>query len=136
MKPYSDNFLRFDEQSKRYILTNLDLIENFGIDLQERLTNVNAINGVLNQISIQIYGYIHKHSVKNIIQDYIIATTEKGRDIIKRAMEQQMIYFLQNGDLSRSTDKEKRQIAIDENAKEILLETIPEINTSILYTGA
>ena len=79
--------------------------------------------------------FIHKHSNNNDLQDYVISHTEKGRKIIKEAMEQQLIYYLAVGDLSKSTDEKKRALAIDMVAQETLMQTIPEIRTSICYTG-
>ena len=45
------------------------------------------------------------------------------------AMGEQLLYMAQVGDLSRSTDPAKRKLAIDENAKTIL------INSGICYCG-
>lgn len=133
--PLTDDYLAYNYTAHRYVLTLKDVEENLAIDLTARIKNANAINSLLERISVQIYAFIHSHNHQNDLQDYIIAKTEKGRDIIKRAMEEQLIYFLTVGDLSRSTDLNKRALAIDETAKNILLETIPQIRTSICYTG-
>lgn len=133
--PYSDDFMKFDEPTQRYILTEQDVRENLDINLQKRLLNSDAINTVLRQVSTQVYSYIHKFNANNRWQDYVISKTKKGREIIKEAMEQQLIYFLTNGDLSRSTDPNKRLLWFDETAKETLMQPIPEIGCSICYTG-
>lgn len=133
--PISDNYMTFNEKENRYVLTEQDIISNLGIDVNERLKNPDAVSSLLNQISIQVYRFIHQFNVDNAFQDYVIAHTEMGRKIIKSAMEEQFIYVMVNGDLSRSTDEKKRALWFDDNAKEILMQTIPEIRTHILYSG-
>ncbi len=59
----------------------------------------------------------------------MIATNPYFRSVIQEAMGEQLVYMNMVGDLSRSTDKEKRELAIDENAKQIL------INSGICYAG-
>lgn len=133
--PYSDEFMKFDEKTHRYILQEEDLIQNLGIDLASRKYTKVAINSLLNQISTQVYSFIHKFNVSNDYQDWIIANTCSGREIIKEAMEEQLKYVLINGDLRRSTDKEKRALWFDDTAREILERIMPEIGCTILYTG-
>ena len=133
--PKTDEFMVFNKESSRYILTEQDVNQNLGINISDRLKNPNAINSLLNQISIQVYRFIHEHNINNELQDYVIAHTEMGRKIIKCAMEEQLIYVMTVGDLSRSTDKEKRALWFDSNAKEILCTPIPELGAHLLYTG-
>lgn len=139
--PLSDEYMIYNEQAKRYVLTEKDVLDNLGINLSARMkskngsTNLNVINSLLNLASVHVYRFIHEHSINNSWQDCVIANTEKGRQIIKEAMEQQLVYVLTIGDLSRSTDSAKRAFWFDDTAKEILYQTIPEIGTSILYTG-
>ena len=139
--PLSDEYMIYNEQLRRYILTEKDVLENLGIDLPARLrckngsSNANSINALLNLASVHVYRFIHEHNVNNDWQDCVIANTQKGRQIIKEAMEQQLIYLLTIGDLSRSTDSTKRAFWFDDTARDILYQTIPEIGTTILYTG-
>lgn len=133
--PYSDDYMIFNEQANRYVLTEKDVLENYGINLSARFVNPSLVKPTLNQVSLQVYSYIHGFNVNNKMQDYIIAHTEDGRRIIKEAMEQQLLYFLSVGDLSKTPDEHKRKFWFDEMAKEILMQPIKEIGTSILYTG-
>ena len=133
--PYSDLFMKYDYKTHRYILTDKDVTDNLCIDIHNRLKNKNLVDSLLNQISIQVYSYIHKFNKNNKAQDYVIASTEDGRQIIKEAMEQQLIYFLAVGDLSRTPDENKRKFWFDEMAKQVLLRDIKEIGTTICYTG-
>ena len=133
--PYSDDYMTYDFHSHRYVLTEKDVVEYMGIDLKEHNDNENARSMILRQVSLQIYNFIHSHNTATDWQDYIIAKTETGRRIIKEAMEQQLKYLLSVGDASILLDKTKRELWIDEMAKEILLTHIPEIGTSICFTG-
>ena len=135
--PYSDEFMVYDYENHRYILTEKDVEVNLGISLSARSKNANARAQVLKQVSRQIYSFIHDYSLtgSEIVKDYVIATTENGRKKIKEAMEQQLIYFLTVGDVSRTTDETKRKMRIDETAKSILEEYLPELGTNLLYTG-
>ena len=134
IKPYSDDYLTYNENSGRYVLTTKNLLENYGIDLNATANGVGA-QGLLNMVSISIYNFIHKHNINTAMQDYMIASTETGRKIINDAMCMQFMYIKQAGYLSRSTDKDKRAMAIDEDAKEILMQVIPELGCSVLYCG-
>lgn len=133
--PYADDYMTYDYDTHRYILTLKDVEENLGIDLTARVTVPNAIPSLLNRISVKIYAFIHSHNVNNAYQDLIIAKTKDGRRIIKEAMEEQLIYFLTVGDLSRSIVEAERKISYDETAIDILLQPISEIGCSILYCG-
>lgn len=134
IKPYSDDYLTYNENTGRYVLTTKNLLENYGINLDSSANSVGA-QGILNMVSISIYNYIHKHNNNTAMQDYMIASTETGRKIINDAMCMQFMYIRQAGYLSRSTDKDKRAMAIDEDAKEILSQVIPEFGCSVLYCG-
>jgi hypothetical protein len=65
----------------------------------------------------------------------VIARFETARKLIQEAMGEQLLYVAMKGDLSRSVDPQKREFAIDENAKAVLLRIIPEVGYNLLYTG-
>lgn len=140
MQPYNDDKMRFDELTGRYILTET-AIENNGISLRARLSanrTINpttVINSLLTRASDMIYNYIHAFNIDNRHQDYLIANIPELRIIIYRAMLQQVEYILMNGDLSRSVDKDKRDIAIDASAKQTLETVIPSLGVPITYIG-
>lgn len=138
--PYSDELMRWDEASRRYYLTEDALLQN-GINLRGRLDandTVNAYNVItrlLKHTSNMIYNYIHSFSIDNYAQDERIATIPSLRSIIYDALICQAEYLLLNGDFSRSADPAKRALAIDDNAKQRLSDTAPELGVSILYSG-
>ena len=135
--PYSDNFMVYDFENHRYVLTEKDVEENLGINLASRSKNYKARERLLKQVSREIYAFIHEYTYSGCepIKDYIIATTKSGREKIKEAMEQQFDYIMRVGEVSKSTDAEKRSFKIDSIAKSILEEYIPELGTNLLYTG-
>lgn len=134
--PLTDEFMVYDYTTHRYVLTDKDVFENLGINLSARIKNPTAVRSLLNQISAQVYDFIHEHNVNNRFQDFVIAVTESGRQIIKRAMEEQLKYVLMVGDLSRSTDREKRAMWFDMNAERELSQPICEVGCSVLYAGS
>lgn len=133
--PYDDDYMVFDYNSNRYILTEKSVQETLGVNLSARCKSEEAKKAYLRLASIQIYNYIHKHNIDTALQDYIIANTESGRKIIKEAMEMQILLFVSAGNLSVLPDEKMRALSIDMNAIAILEQVIPEIGTSILYTG-
>ena len=133
--PYSDDRMTYDYETHRYILTEKSVLEELGINLAERSKNEVARANLLKLASAQVYRFIHEHNVANDFQDYIIAKTESGRKIIKEAMQHQLTYLMMVGDLSRSADINKRALWFDDNAKQVLYRPIPEIATSVCYTG-
>ena len=135
-EPYNDDFMTFDQMMGHYVLTEKFALDRYGIDLFEGINDRNsanaqiAVNAFLRQVSNLIYNFIHDFSTYNARQDWLIAHNENLRSIIQQAMGEQLVYMNMNGDLSRSTDREKRALAVDENAKQIL------INSGICYSGA
>lgn len=133
--PYSDDYMIFNKETHRYELTEKDVLERLGINLRARINNTNAIENVLKTASLHVYSFIHSFNILNDLQDYIIAKTKTGRQLIQQAMERQLTYILVVGDLTMSTDESKRSKWFDELAEEILMRTIPEIGKSICYSG-
>lgn len=139
--PYSDNFMIFDEESKRYVLTNEYVRQRLGIDLlnganERDFANAEiAVKHFLEEVSDDIYNFIHAHNVNTEKQDYLIENIPSLRSIMQKAMGQQVIYSRMNGMLAYSSDKEKQFMAVCPKAKQTLLQVVPEIGISILYTG-
>lgn len=142
--PYDDEYMIFDKSIGlvgQYMLTEKYAIDQLGIDLDTRLNEMNGINPTLfkkrifRQVSNTVYNYIHDHNTNNTLQDLLIAKLPSMRSLIMEAMGEQFYYMSIVGDVSRSTNKEQRALIIDENCKSVLLRTVPELGTTILYTG-
>lgn len=138
--PYDDEYMRFDEIKRRYILTDKALLHNTGINLKTRLNakgsaNVQAtINGFLDRVSALTYRFIYQHNNPAMLQR-LIATAPSARPIIQEAMLSQAVYMLTEGDLSLSQDKDKRAMWFDETAQITLLTPLRETGCSLLYCG-
>ena len=139
--PYSDDYMRFDDVTKQYVLTEAALMSK-GINLRARLeenTTVipdTVIENVVQTASDMIYQYIHMHNIDNQMQDYIIAKVPSARQVIYRAMLYQVMYVCNVGNLYLSKEKADRDAAIDVLAIQILNTTLPEVGRSVLYTGS
>jgi hypothetical protein len=135
IQPYSDEYMFFDKATNRYVLTEKDVLETVGINLSARSKSEESKRAYLRLASTQIYNYIHKHNMNNELQDFIISHTETGRAIIKEAMEMQVLLFASAGNLSVLPDENMRRLSVDMNAVAVLERIIPELGTTILYTG-
>jgi len=97
IRPYSDEYLFFNEISRHYELTEKALIERVGVNLRARMSETAlispdvAINNLTRTVSDMIYQFIHEHNVDNCKQDCLIATVPELRQIIQKAMEYQAI---------------------------------------------
>ena len=140
MQTPSDNIMIFDEISKQFILTEQATLDN-GIQLRARLSRkkntdpTSVIMSLTRRVSNIIYNYLHQFSLNNMAQNEFIASNEECRYIVYRAMIEQLEYMLMNGDLSRSPEISKRQLFIDENAKQTLNTVISSIGIPLTYTG-
>lgn len=138
--PHDDKYMIYNEELGQYVLTE-EAAERLGVNLSNRLRQRGAVNAeiaarnTLEQVSMMIYQYLHSQVFDENYQDYVIAKCPSARPVIQKALEQQLLYFLQVGNLLRSTDVNKRKLAIDENAKMILNRKIPELGHALTYCG-
>lgn len=139
--PYSDDYMTFDEESNRYVLTTKYVLEKLGVDLEGALSERKAVNAqilanrFLVEVSDDIYEFIHSHSIYTAQQDCLIANVPSLRKIIQKAMGQQFLYSRLNGLLGYSAETEKQQNRICPKAIDTLGQIVPELGQSILYTG-
>ena len=138
----SDEYMIFDETKGRYILTSEYVLDSSGINLATRLktkgmANPQAtVNGFLDRISVLTYRYITDHSINSAYRKHLVAHCPSARPIIQEAMLSQLLYVLAEGDLTLSSDKEKRAMWFDESARSILLTPLREVGYCLLYCGA
>lgn len=136
IKPYSDEYMTFDEFTKHYYLTEKAVLDELGIDLisaaKTQAYGDIQVKQILKTVSMHCYKYIHEFTTRNDFQDGVIATTEEGRNLIFRAMLEQFLYVKKNGDLLRSIDRERRALYMDETAKSILNEPLKCLNGGLL----
>ena len=139
--PYSDEYMIFDEETNRYILTPKYVLDKIGVDMEGALNERNAVNPqimaqrFLTEVSDDIYEFIHNHNMDNAKQDCLIAKCPSLRKIIQKAMDQQFVYSRLNGLLGYSSERDVQAQRICPKAQDTLLQTVPELGFSILYTG-
>ena len=133
--PLIDQYMTYDFDSHRYVLEPKYIYDKYKFLLADDLQSSEMVKPFLDMISVQVYGFIHKHNINTMLQDYIIAKTKTGRRIIKEAMEQQFMLVASVGDVTRMLEEARRVNWLDISAENILGEIIPEIGTCILYTG-
>ena len=140
-EPYSDAYMRYDELKHRYILTPKCVLDELGIDMEARLSakgsaNPQAtINALLDRVSALTYRFIYAHNIDNEVQRYAIETLPSARRILFEAMKAHLTYVMAVGDLSLSSDKNKRLQYMDDVAAEMLANPLPELGHSLIYTG-
>lgn len=150
LMPVSDELMFYDFEEHRYVLTPKDILDRFGINLAVRLNKRGANNienvakNFLDLISLDVYDFIFTYNINNKTQEWLIAKTKTGRNLIKKAMEQQVLYVMNNGDLNNYSGVDVRNGRVMEDfsaraiaplAKQILAKLIPEIGRSVLYSG-
>lgn len=133
MKPISE-YMIYNKLTHRYRLTQ-DYALKLDPDIINALKNPSDIDTLLEEVSDDIYEYVHEHSIYNDAQDVILSHTEGGRRVVMEAMKKQLLYVSAVGDPSLFLDETKRKMWISEKAKRVLLQTIPEIGCCILYAG-
>lgn len=141
IRPYSDDYLFYDETTGHYVLTEKALVENVGVNLRERMAETalvnpdTAIKSFTRTVSDMIYQFIHEHSIDNRRQDSLISSVPELRQIIQKAMEYQAVYVLNVGNLYLSVKPEERAVAIDYLAQSVLGNVVPCLGISIIYGG-
>lgn len=110
MKPQSDNHLIYDAAVHRYRLTELGVLQRLNRNLGDVLADNggasdprNEPNIVLDRVSRQIYGYIYSSTITPKRKERELALNPAYRAPLMEAMEEQLIYILNNGDMSAHT---------------------------------
>ena len=150
--PYSDTEMRYLASAHRYVLTEEGVRTALGLDLLTRLnkrgvTDTAALVGqVLNQISMVVYHRIYSNAPNHYLAEYLAAKHPMARNILLEAMQQQLMYFLVNGDLTKISGVDTRRgstldrdslqhAAIDPMTAEILDRELDSAGLRLTYCG-
>ena len=104
--PYTDNTMRYDAAKHRYILTEDHVLEGMNIDLRDILNTsasadtANDVSRFLDRVSRIVYDYAYRVAALRFTTERSLALEDGARDFILRSMEEQLLYMLNNGDLS------------------------------------
>ena len=104
--PYSDNQMTYNERAHRYVLTRECVLEDMNIDLgavlntSDAADSANAPELLLERVSALIYRYIYRAVPFRYKTERALALESENRESILEAMKEQLLYMLNNGDLS------------------------------------
>ena len=144
---YDNNEMFYDKRKHRYVLTEECVLEDMNIDLNVVLNTsdvadvANAPRKLLERVSMLVYGFIYKLVPYRYKTERMLALDDEYRDYILEAMQEQLLYILNNGDFSGLTgvnldsgmvidQRAMRTAEISPIAKDILI-TSGIINVSI-----
>lgn len=148
--PYDDEYLVYDYDEHRYILTPKAVLDKLNLNLLERLNVGGAVNRervphqFLDEISDIVYTEIYNYSSQPEIQEYQIAKFPSARKVIMQAMLKQVDYALVNGFLDQYSGIDlKKNSKVDglsgrylaPRAKSILSKPLLESKVPLLYAG-
>lgn len=148
--PYNDEYMTYDFDEHRYILTPKAVLDKLNIDLIERLnpggsaTRERVPHQFLDEISDIIYSQIYDYSSQPSIQEYQIAKIPSARRVIMDAMLKQVDYSLVNGFLDQYSGIDlKKNSKVDglssrylaPRAKSKLSNPLIETGVPLLYAG-
>jgi hypothetical protein len=109
-KPITDAHMSYDYTAHRYKLTELYVLQMLNRNLADVLADNGAASDVakepsilLDRISKQIYGYCMRCTATPYLRERRMALDILLRPHIAEAMAEQLIYVLNNGDLSAYT---------------------------------
>lgn len=110
MKPYSDDHMIYDTADHRYKLTEAFVIQRMNRNLSEILADhggasdtANEAGILLDRVSRQIYAFCLRATPTPYKREQMMALDPAKRVAIRDAMAEQLIYVLNNGDLSAYT---------------------------------
>ena len=104
--PYSNNEMIYNTKTHRYILNQGHVLTDMNIDLSTALNTsdsadvANAAEKFLDRVSMLIYSWIYSVNPFRFRTERELALNENYRPIIRDAMKEQVLYILNNGDLS------------------------------------
>ena len=147
--PYDDEFMVYDYEEHRYILTPQAIIQKLGVDLAELnfggIANVEMASQLfLDEISDFIYNQIYDYSSQPYIQEWQIAKYPSARNVIMKAMLKQVDYVRVNGFLHQYSGVDlKKNVAnikmsdkfLAPMAKSVLTKPLIESGVPLMYAG-
>ena len=104
--PFTDNCMRYDATKHRYVLTESHVLESMNIDLRDVLNTsasadvANEIDRFLDRVSREVYAFIYRTAAFRYSTERILALDTDARPFIQQAMEEQLLYLFQNGDIA------------------------------------
>lgn len=104
-----DSDLIFNENNKRYYLTSDYVYNRLGTDLSKILYDeLDTNKATLVQRTIEfacdeLYDFLESNAVSSKSSLYAVTQNVEMHNAMKKALEYQMFYFIQNGDISQES---------------------------------
>lgn len=104
--PFTDNRMKYDYNKHRYVLTEEHVLESMNIDLRAILNAsmsadiANVVDRLLDRVSFEVYSFIYRVCAFRYETEKTLALDNGARGFILEALEEQLLYILQNGDLA------------------------------------
>ena len=109
-KPITDARMSYDRTTHRYKLTEMYVLQVLNRNLADVMADIGAASDIakepsilLDRVSKQIYGYCLKRTATPNLRERRMALELSLRPHIMEAMAEQLVYILNNGDLSAYT---------------------------------
>lgn len=103
--PISDDYLVYDKQMHKYVLTTVCATVELGLNLNQIFNDENdankstLANRALKEISNKLYNYIYSFNPRyKLYTEYVLANNEDAREIIKECLKNELLYNIKNGD--------------------------------------
>lgn len=111
MKPYTDQYMRYDTARHRYVLTlaygqDMRNINMLDLNDDSELNDNNAPDQLLEKISRAIYNHIYRHAMHRYRTERELATDAVARQAIMDAMGDQLEWIVTNGDTYNIADRD------------------------------
>lgn len=104
--PVSNNEMIYKKALHRYVLTQSYVLTDMNIDLRNVLNTsdsadiANVAEKLLDRVSAAVYGWIYDVNPLRFRTERELALNDGYRSFIRDAMKEQLLYMLNNGDLS------------------------------------
>lgn len=122
--PFADNRMKYDYNKHRYVLTEEHVLESMNIDLRAILNTsmsadmANVVDRLIDRVSFEVYSFIYRVCAFRYETEKTLALDNGARGVILEALEEQLLYILQNGDLAAMSGVNVQTgLAMDKSAK-------------------
>lgn len=110
IKPYTDAKMEYDREEHRYRLTEMYVLQRMNRNLSAMLADHGGASDtsneawvLLDRVSRQIYGYIYASTACPMRRERDMALDAGYRKHLRDAMAEQLVYILNNGDMTAYT---------------------------------
>lgn len=99
--PKTDNYMTYDKDAHRYVLTDAYVLDKLNIDLYAYSEDVANRGNVSEQIrrkaSDQVYDFVYSNCIQKYRRERMLALNDTCRSMLMRAMGCQIEFLCENG---------------------------------------